>query len=389
MAEESEDQSQKTEEPTHKRLQDARNKGQLANSREVGHWFMILAGTIMIMITAPVFMDQMRRFLARFLVAPRDIDVGIQSITPLIGELAIGVIGILLPTFLVLVAAALASGLIQNGLVIATEQMKPKLEKISILKGFKRMFSIKSVVELLKGLVKVAIVGSVAVALVWPEMDRIEQTLSLQPLEILGHIHSVAIRLMIGVLGVISVIALLDFLFQKMQHLKQMKMSRHEIKEEMKQTEGDPIIRSRLRQIRRERAQQRMMQSVPEASVVITNPTHYAVALKYELDEMAAPVCIAKGIDHIALRIREVALEHDIPIVENPPLSRTLHAAVGTTDRTLQGGSGNHRLRAPPQGQDAATASPGRVTRRRPVYVLWHLLRSGLSFICHYRAQTR
>ncbi len=328
MAEQTEDQSLKTEEPTHKRLQDAREKGQLANSREVNHWFMILAGTIMIMMTAPVFMEQMRRFLGRFLAAPHDIEVGLQSIPSLFGDLAFGVIGILLPTFLILIAAALAAGLVQNGLVIATEQMKPKLEKISIFKGVKRLFSLKSVVELVKGVFKMAIVGAVALMLVLPELDGIEHVFTFGLAQTLGLIHSLAVRMLIGVLGVVTVIALLDFLFQKMQHMKRMRMSRHDIKEEMKQTEGDPIIRSRLRQIRRERAQQRMMQAVPEASVVITNPTHYAVALKYELDEMPAPVCLAKGVDHLALRIRKVAEEHDVPIVENPPLTRTLYGAV-------------------------------------------------------------
>ena len=328
MAEQTEDQSQKTEEPTHKRLQDARNKGQVANSREVNHWFMILAGTIMIMTTAPALMKELRRFLERFIAAPHEIEFGVEAISALFGQLAFGVVGILLPTFLILIAAALAAGLVQNGLIIATEQMKPKLEKISIFKGVKRLFSLKSVVELVKSIFKMVVVGSVALMLVVPELDGIERVFTFSLWQLLGLIHSLAVRMLIGVLGVISVIAVLDFLFQRMQHTKQMRMSRHDIKEEMKQTEGDPIIRSRLRQIRRERAQKRMMQAVPEASVVLVNPTHYAVALKYELDEMPAPVCLAKGVDHVALRIREVAEEHNVPIVENPALTRTLYSAV-------------------------------------------------------------
>ena len=148
----------------------------------------------------------------------------------------------------------------------------------------------------------------------------------------LSYLHGLIGRLLIGVLAIITVIAALDFLYQKFEHLKQMRMSRQEIKDELKQTEGDPIIKQRLRQIRHDRARKRMMAAVPEASVVITNPTHFAVALKYEMDEMSAPVLIAKGVDHLAYRIREIAREAGIPIVENPPLAQALHAGVEVDD---------------------------------------------------------
>ena len=332
MAEENQDESQKTEEPTQKRLEDAREKGQVAVSREVNHWFMILAATIMVMMLLPSAMADFGGIFTKFIEQPHLISVDMAGMLDVLKSTAQASGMTMLPTMVLLVLAAIAAGLIQNGLIVSTEQMKPKLEKLSLFKGIKRLFSMKSVAEFTKGIAKITIVGAVGVAIVWPAFSGFVKLPSMGMMSWLGVMHALIIRLMIGVLAIVSLIAVLDYLFQKMQHLKQMKMSRQDIKDEMKQSEGDPQVRGRLRQIRRERAQKRMMQAVPDSSVVIANPTHYSIALKYELNDMAAPIVLAKGVDAVALRIREVAEEHKIPVVRNIALARALYAGAEIGD---------------------------------------------------------
>lgn len=332
MSDENQDQSQKTEEPTQKKLDDAKEKGQVAKSQEVNHWFMILAATIMVMMFLPTTMKSFGGLLQKFIEQPHLIAVDKLGLRATLTETIQDTVLILLPTLVLFILAAIAAGLIQNGLIISAEQMKPKLDKISLKSGLKRLFSMKSIAEFTKGIAKIAIVAAVGIAIIWPAFSGLERLPSMELISSLGVLHSLTNRLMVGVLSVVSLIAVLDFLFQKFQHLKQMRMSRQDIKDEMKQSEGDPQVKGRLRQIRRERAQQRMMQAVPEASVVIANPTHFAVALKYELNEMTAPVVLAKGIDAVALRIREVAEENDIPVITNPPLARALHAGAEIGD---------------------------------------------------------
>lgn len=332
MAEQQEDKSQKTEEPTSKKLQDARDKGQVPNSREVNNWFMILAATIMTMFFIPPLAETLGLTMQAFLERPHAIPVGHSEFQHFMTATIKESVFATLPIFILLMFAALASGLVQNGVIFSAEQMKPKLEKLSIQKGLKRLFSAKSVMEFVKGIAKLTIVTAVGIAVIMPFSTGFDLLPSMPFEESMGVMNDLTIRLLIGVLAIVSLIAGADFLFQRAQHTKEMRMSRQDIKDELKQSEGDPLIRARLRQIRRERAQSRMMQAVPEASVVITNPTHYAVALKYELDGMSAPVVVAKGIDHVAAKIREIAADNDVPIMPNPPLARALHAGVEVGD---------------------------------------------------------
>jgi flagellar biosynthetic protein FlhB len=236
-------------------------------------------------------------------------------------------LALLAPLGFVLLAAFTAA-FIQNGVVISAEQMKPKFEKLSLAKGVKRLFSVRALGEFVKGLLKLAIVATVVALLLWPERSVIATLVTVEMTEFLTLVQSLAFRVLISVLAVMTVIASLDFLFQKYQHLKQLRMSKQDLKDEFKQTEGDPIIKARLRQIRTERARQRMMAAVPDADVVVTNPTHFAVALQYEVGSTGAPRVVAKGVDSLALRIRDVAEENDVPVVENPPLARTLYDGV-------------------------------------------------------------
>ena len=328
MAEDQTDDSQKTEDPTQKRIDEAREKGQVARSQEINHWFMILAMTLVLTIFAGPLVRSLFQTLRRFIEAPHAIRLDSFNLRDTLMETA-GQIGLALMAPLgTVVLAAVVAGFIQNGLVISFESLTPKLDKISPAKGLKRMFSAKSFVEFLKGIAKISIVAAVVAVLLWPDANVIPSIAGMSLFQFADLLQALAVRVLIGVLSVMTLIAALDFVFQKQQHLKQLRMSKQEMKEEFKQTEGDPMVKGRLRQIRMERARKRMMAAVPEADVVITNPTHYAVALKYNMNSMDAPRLVAKGIDSLAAKIRELAEEHKIPIVENPPLTRALYQAV-------------------------------------------------------------
>lgn len=328
MAEDSQDDSQKTEEPTQKRLQDARDKGQVAKSQEVSHWFMIAAFAVIVGFFLPRMVRDVAAIMLPFVAQPHALGAGPGGLLAAVTDSLLSLGFALLIPLAFLMLAALASGLVQTGVMATTEQIKPKLEKISVLKGFKRLFSLKTVVEFVKGIAKLAIVATVITLVILPDWDDIPLFAMLELTEFLELVRILALKVLIATVAVMAVIAGLDYMFQKHQHIKQMRMSRQDLKDEFKQTEGDPMVKARLRQIRTERARQRMMAAVPEADVVITNPTHFSVALKYDMDAMAAPRVTAKGVDNIALKIREVAKEHDVPLVENAPLARALHAGV-------------------------------------------------------------
>lgn len=326
MAEDSQDDSQKTEEPTTRRLEQAREKGQVAKSQEVTHWFMILAAALMIGVFGRSFVGGIADSLYKFIARPHSIRVdGSGALQELMLE-TFGQLGLafLMPVSVILLAAFIA-GFIQNGFIFSTETITPKLSKLSLGKGLKRLFSTRSVVEFVKGILKICIVASVIVLLLWPEREVVFLVTSMGAAQFMGTLQALAIRVLVGVLAIMTVIAAIDYLYQKQQHTKELRMSKQDLKDEFKQSEGDPMIKARLRQIRTERARRRMMSAVPDADVVITNPTHYAVALKYDHEAMDAPVLVAKGADQVAFRIREVAEEHDIPVVENPPIARALY----------------------------------------------------------------
>jgi flagellar biosynthetic protein FlhB len=227
--------------------------------------------------------------------------------------------------------AAAAGSMIQHQLVWSIEPLKPKLSKISLIAGAKRLFSKQALANFLKGLAKLIVIGSVMTALLWPQRHRLDALVSIDPAAILPLVQAQAFNVMAVVVTIMAIVAAADFLFQYRQWYERQKMTMQELKEEFKQTEGSPEVKAKIRQLRQNRSGRRMMSAVPTASVVITNPTHYAVALRYE-GGMNAPVCVAKGVDTLARRIRDLAQEHAIPIVENPPLARALHAAVDIDD---------------------------------------------------------
>jgi len=327
MSEQTDD-LQKTEEPTPKKLEEGRKKGQVAVSREINTWLTLLVGTLVVGLMAPRLMTDIRVSLLPFVETPH-----LHALdTAAAGQVLFGafseVIGALLLPLLFFFLVAAAGPILQNGFVYSPKVLEIKSEKISPIKGVKRVFSVKQLMEFVKGLFKISIVGAVGLIVVMPTLSALDIVPTFSLPDFLATLHGLVMKMLIAVVAVLFVIAFIDVIFQRQQHHKQMRMTKQEVKEEFKQSEGDPVVKQRLRQIRQDRARNRMMQAVPEADVVVTNPTHYAIALKYKSAEMAAPILVAKGADLVAQRIRELAEEHDIAIVENPPLARALYSSV-------------------------------------------------------------
>ena len=321
------DDSERTEDPTSKKLDEAVERGDVAKSQEVNTWF-ILAGATLILLAFSNRMGSGLLVTLRGVIAnAHDIPVDGRGIINMTAKLGIEILAAIAIPFLLLALAAVAGNMVQHRLVWSAEGLKPKLNKISPAAGFQRLFSKQALANFAKGLVKLAVIGAVMAALLWPERPRLEGLVATDPAAILPLTKSLSLTILGAVVAVLAIVAAADYLFQYRVWFERQKMSVRELKEEFKQSEGDPAVKGKIRQIRYARMKKRMMAAVPKASVVITNPTHYAVALQYERG-MNAPLCLAKGIDAIALKIREVADKHSIPIVENVALARALHATV-------------------------------------------------------------
>ena len=328
MADEDRDDSQKTEEPSQRRLQEARERGDVPQSREINHWFMVLAIAIAVFAAGPSMVQGVARLLLPFLERTEAFPTDAEGLRWMLGGLFWGLVKAAALPVLMLMVAAIAGGLLQHGPILTLQPLMPSLDRISPLAGAKRLFALRSVVEFVKGVAKITIVGAVAMWVLWPVAGMAARLPGLEVAALLELLRKDSLRLLLALLAVMSGVAAVDYLYQYLAHLKRLRMSKQEMREELKQSEGDPFIKARIRQIRMERARRRMMAAVPKADVVVTNPTHYAVALKYEPGKMAAPRVVAKGVDTIAARIRAVAEEHAVPVVENPPLARSLYAAV-------------------------------------------------------------
>ena len=334
MAEDTQDQENKTEQPTQKRLEEALKKGNVPFSREVSNFLMLALLAMLVSWMAPAIFNHTRLLLIPFLADADSLPADRIGLGHVLHKLVFGAAGAIAAPLIGVVVVALAASLLQNGVNISVDPIMPRLDKISPIAGLKRMFSMRSVVEMLKSLMKIAIVGFVAFIAVYPELAHIRQLPDSTAQALLVYLAMLAMRMTIGVAIAMFFIALFDILWQRFQYTKSLRMSRQEIKDEYKQSEGDPMVKQRLRRLRQQRARQRMMAAVPKADVVITNPTHFAVALEYDSKKMKAPVVTAKGQDLIALKIRDVAKEHGVPVVENPPLARALYSS-GELDKEI------------------------------------------------------
>ncbi len=327
MSEESSD-DDKTEEPSQKKLDEARQKGQVPMSREVTHWMMILAAGIIVMMLGPTLGHTLYTDLAGLWTHPHEFLFDNNNIGDFLSELVFKVIGAVLLPFIMLMIAGILAHILQQGVLFAPDHITPKMERISIYKGFGRIFSMRSVVELAKGITKIAIIASVLYVVMMPVFKESPHFITYDMADLLRLLYQLTGKVLLVVVSVLTVIAVVDWLYQRISFMNQMRMSKQDLKEEYRQSEGDPIIKQRLRQIRADKARKRMMAAVPKSTVVVTNPTHYAVALLYEPDSNEAPKVVAKGVDAIALRIRKVAEENQVPIMENPPLARSLYSTV-------------------------------------------------------------
>ncbi|UWU66781.1 flagellar biosynthesis protein FlhB [Bradyrhizobium sp. NC92] len=326
MAEDNDPESQ-TEDPTQKRLDDALQRGDVAKSQEINTWFMMAGGTLVVSTFAGSvgggLLTPMRNLLANSWMIKTD---G-KALLALMQQIEFAVLAAIGVPLLMLMLAAIAGNMLQHRLVWSTESLTPKFSKISPGAGFKRIFGKQAAANFLKGIGKLVVLGVVMTMILWPERHRMEAMVRLDPAAMLGASTSMTIHLLGAVVAALAIVAIADYFFQYRSWFQRQKMSLQEIKEEFKQSEGDPHIKGKIRQLRQQRAKKRMMAAVPKASVIITNPTHYSVALSYERG-MTAPICVAKGVDNLAFKIREIAREHDIPIVENVPLARALYATV-------------------------------------------------------------
>jgi flagellar biosynthesis protein FlhB len=324
---EQENGGERTEDPTQKKLDEALERGDVVKSQEVNTWFIIAGATLILLAFSNQISGGLQSSLRGLIGNAHDIPVDGRGLLHMTGRLGVEVLAAVAIPFLLLMLAALVGNMIQHRLVWSVEALTPKLNKISPGAGLKRLFSKQALANFAKGLVKLALIGTVMTALLWPERHRLDTLVTIDPAAILPLTKTLALSVMGTVVAILAIIAAADYLFQYRQWFERQKMSLQEIKDEFKQTEGDPTAKGRIRQLRIARMRKRMMAEVPKASVIITNPTHYAVALQYDRG-MNAPLCLAKGVDAVALKIREIAAQHNIPIVENPPLARALHATV-------------------------------------------------------------
>jgi len=325
---ENEDGQEKSEDPTAKKKTESRKKGQIPRSKELTTLFMLVAAIIGIMIFAKdmveVITDIMRH---NFSVERTTLFASEQLFTHLKAEIA-AMLKALLPLFILMVITAVLSGAILGGFNFSGESLIPKLSKMNPIKGLKKMFGTQGLIELVKSVFKILLLGTIAVFFLWQAKNELyglsEETF---PGSFVHAMELISWQFLLVSLGMI-VVAAIDVPYQLWSNTRQLKMTKQEVKDESKNTDGNPEIKGRQRQIQRDAAMQRMMGDVPKADVIITNPTHYAVALQYDPEGSGAPVMLAKGADLVALQIRNVAQANDIPIMEIPPLSRAIYYSV-------------------------------------------------------------
>lgn len=320
---------EKTEKATPKRRQDARKKGQVLKSQDVSAALILLIGFLYLYMAAPSMQESIYGFFTEtfeknMFIENVTIESVMQIYTKFLTELAM----ILLPILLLAAVVGIGANYLQFGMLFTMETLKFDLQKVNPIKGVKKIISVRAIANLVKSLLKITFIGAVTFIVLWINLENVLSLAFKKPIDSLT-----AVAKLTGIMGIAAaimllIIAIFDYFYEKFEYEKSLKMSKQDIKDEYKNIEGDPKIKSRIKQKQREMAMRRMMQEVPQADVVITNPTHYAIALKYEEDEMDAPIVIAKGADFVAQKIKLIAKEHDIVMVENRPLARALYDQV-------------------------------------------------------------
>ena len=320
---------EKTEAPTEKKRRESRDEGQVAFSRELPS-AALLAGILLTLIaTSPIILDAFRELTTKiFREMSKANELSIDSLYDLSGEIYYTLLPAFAPFAVIIVLVGILASVLQVGVQITLKAIAPKFNKISPLTGLKRLFSTQSLADFLKSMAKLIIVGIVGYITYMDKITELNGLSVATPEAILEYNFTVVAEVSGKIVLALVAIAIFDYLYQRWHHEKQLMMTKQEVKEETKQTEGDPQLKARIRQIQREMANARMMQEVPKADALIVNPTHFSVAILYDRDVMEAPEVTAKGTDHMALRMRTVARENSVPILERPELARDLYANV-------------------------------------------------------------
>lgn len=323
-----EDESQKTEEPSTKKLEKAKKEGNVFMSREVSAFLSFCTFAILLLTAMPWSAVRVASLTSSIFSQIHTISHSQVNLKKLVLELWGQSLIYILPVILVFAAIEICSSLLQHGSIFSAQIIKPQLNRISVVAGFKRIFAMSAIFELIKGIAKIVLVGYSIYFAIKPKIPFIIQSTALSSQAALYLLTSTLLRMLISTCSVMFFVASFDYIYQRLKFMNKMKMTKHEVKEEHKQSEGNPEIRSKIRSMQLQKTKQRMSAIVPKATVVITNPTHYAIALSYDEKTMHSPMVIAKGVNDIALTIREIARENNIPIVENPPLARSLYKEV-------------------------------------------------------------
>jgi flagellar biosynthetic protein FlhB len=327
MAEDSDD-SQKTEDPTSKKLDDAASHGDVAQTQELKHLFILATAALLMIMASTYLAGSVMRLIIPFVQQPHAIPADGGHLVTTLLHLALNLLVILALPWIMFIIASIAGNAVQHPIEFNLEKLTFDLSRLSLISGLGRLLGMETVIEFGKGIVKLALIGGAGAFVMWQHRLDFPGFINVDPDEMIPSALKLAMKTLMPMLIVLTLMTGADYFLQRYRFFQRLRMTKQEVKEEMKQQEGDPMIKARLRGLRMQRARQRMMQAVPTATVVVTNPTHFAVALKYDEDKMAAPICVAKGADLIAQKIRELAEENGIPLMANPPLARALFSTV-------------------------------------------------------------
>jgi flagellar biosynthesis protein FlhB len=313
----------KTEQPTGKKLEDARQDGNIAQSREIPSVLILASSTGVLFFTGSWMIGRLTAMMRSLYRQAGSLIMAPASMDKLMWEICLHTLVVLVPLMLAIMIAGVVGNVAQFGFLFTGKKLTPDLNKLNPINGLKNLFSLRSLVELGKSIIKLVIISEVAYIVFNRYRDEIPSLMRLSVGQILGFIGRVSFQMCLYICMVLFLMAVLDFIYTRWQHRQDLKMTKQEVKDEHKQAEGDPAVKARIRSVQREMARRRMMEAVPEATVVITNPTHLAIALKYE-EGMHAPSVVAKGAGFIAQKIKSLADENNVPLVENKPLARAM-----------------------------------------------------------------
>ncbi len=321
-----EDDGERTEQPTSRRREQAAEEGNFAVSRELNTFFVVLGGLIVLYFSGIWIFQGAAEFMKiSFLFLNQELTE--RSVEAILNKVSYRFLLMVAPISIIPFLGAV-SYVMQKGLTLSGKPLNTDFSRINPVAGIKRLFSLNAVAELIKSLLKISIMSYVVYATVAREWGFLPFLMNMETTALLKYVGSITFRIMTKTVWVLAVIAIIDYVFQRWNFEKSLRMTKQELKEEMKEQEGDPAVKARIRSLQRSLARKRMMQEVPKADVVVTNPTHFAVALKYDRKKARAPIVVAKGADHVAEKIKELARNHHVPVIENRPLAQSLYKHV-------------------------------------------------------------